>query len=116
MRGGYACLNHLLHCTRQPRLARKTVELSSLRFAVSEGAPNRNSVIEEMDERMIKARFKKRNVLDPSGSNISSHSHQRDRNRCYEVSRARFPPLSTPEVGRALRLLPELPLEVAYGF
>ena len=34
-------------------------------LAVSEGAPNEKPVIEEMHERMIKARFKKRNVLDP---------------------------------------------------
>ena len=34
-------------------------------LAVSEGAPNEKPVIEEMDERIIKARFKKRNVLDP---------------------------------------------------
>ena len=34
-------------------------------LAVSEGAPNEKPVIEEMDERTIKARFKKRNVLDP---------------------------------------------------
>ena len=33
-------------------------------LAVSEGAPNEKPVIEEMDERTIKARFKKRNVLD----------------------------------------------------
>ena len=34
-------------------------------LAVSEGAPNEKPVIEEMDERTIKARFKKRDVLDP---------------------------------------------------
>ncbi len=34
-------------------------------LAVSEGAPNEKSVIEEMDKRTITARFEERNVLDP---------------------------------------------------
>ena len=34
-------------------------------LAVFEGAPNEKLVIQEMDERIITARFEKRNVLDP---------------------------------------------------
>ena len=34
-------------------------------LAVSEGAPNEKSVIEEMDKRTITERFEERNVLDP---------------------------------------------------
>ena len=47
-------------------------------LAVSEGAPNEKPVIEEMDERMIKARFKKRNVLDPYDPTFHTVSQQNE--------------------------------------
>ena len=47
-------------------------------LAVSEGAPNEKPVIEEMDERMIKARFKKRNVLDPYDPTFHPVSQQNE--------------------------------------
>ena len=45
-------------------------------LAVSEGAPNEKFAIEEMDERIIKARFKKRNVLDPKDPTFDTVSQQ----------------------------------------
>ena len=47
-------------------------------LAVSEGAPNEKPVIEEMDERTIKARFKKRNVLDPNDATFHTVSQQNE--------------------------------------
>ena len=47
-------------------------------LAVSEGAPNEKPVIEEMDERTIRARFKKRNVLDPNDATFHTVSQQNE--------------------------------------
>jgi hypothetical protein len=47
-------------------------------LAVSEGAPNEKPVIEEMDERIIQARFKKRNVLDPNDATFHTVSQQNE--------------------------------------
>jgi hypothetical protein len=47
-------------------------------LAVSEGAPNEKPVIEEMDERTIKVRFKKRNILDPYDPTFPAVSQQNE--------------------------------------
>ena len=47
-------------------------------LAVSEGAPNEKPVIEEMDERTIKAGFEKRNVLDPYDPTFHTVSQQNE--------------------------------------
>ena len=62
--------------TIQPLVARKKMELSSLR-SQSLGAPNKKVALGEMDERKIPARFEKRNVFDshdPSFDIVSQES------------------------------------------